>query len=589
MQQIGPYQVRSKLGEGQMARVYLVAESPNTPREQLYALKVLKNDMTPKDAAALEREAQVLKRLDSDFIVHVYRYQKIEQGVDTVHCILMEYVPGSNLYWEIQDKKQLSPANVIRIAWQVCKALEHAHAKEIIHRDIKPQNIIVQKGNLIKVCDFGIAVIASTSLSSMSHVQGTPYYLSPEQARGEQGDPRSDIYSLGVVMYHMLAGEPPFGGIDPSVVLDKQRNEEPARIETKRSGTPVDLARVVHKALEKNPKARFQTATEMAERLESLAVQRGILLPEMPQPSRMAAFRAIFLDWDIRRIRDTLTNLGASAIQWVMGLVLVGVLAVLGWNSYAGGNSLDGGTPTSAPNQGPTSAAIVPTSAPTVTPTRTPEPTNTPTPKPTSTNTPTPSITPSPTHTPEPPTATTPPPTPTPLPVQGADLGDSNISVVLADYRFLPANDSNDGAIWLKMVVTNWTDQTMQLSYDLLSFTGVDDQGTQYGEYYYEVNKRQQTAPFCAPLGGGGVSISPDFTLSAGASDVSDSSTYQGRFVYLTKDRTYNHRVEGGCELKYKVDINVNWIDVTLPQIKYRVNNGKLVTLSNIKWHLLRK
>lgn len=592
--QIGPYHIQEKLGEGRMAIVYRAVENPGTAQEHTYALKVLRHDMAAEDAKELEREAEILKRLDSEFIVRVFGYRQYAERLNTSHCIVMEYVSGTDLYKVIRARQRLAIGEVIRYAWQMCQALDHAHAKKIIHRDIKPQNIIVQDSGVLKVCDFGIAQIVSTSMASLTNVEGTPAYISPEQARRERADERSDIYSLGVVMYHMLTGNVPFTGIDPTVVLNAHLTDEPERVEQKRRDTPQELARIVHKALEKNPKARFQTAREMAERLESLAVQRGVSLPDVVHPSFLAALKSIFLDWDVRRLRDTVTNLGASTIQWLIGLVLVALLALVGLGSLVGGGN--GASPTSqAPSALPGSiVALALTDTPTPTATD-PPPTDTPTTTPTRTPTITltPSDTPTPSNTPEPPTPTPPPPSPTPRPTPapvGTQLGDGTAFLAIEDYRYTAEADPEDGAVWFKPRIGSLsTSDTIEVQIDYKSITAVDNEGTRYNEYWKEYGEYVTTGGFgCkGPLGQNEGLNYPE-TLSFRPGDSWAFDDYTDKVFYLTKDRTYNHRVAGGCDIRFRTNFNTEYVDVTIPQVRYRVGSGPVVTLRNLTWRLVR-
>lgn len=388
-QQIGPYRISEKLGEGRMARVFLATEASNTPRQRTIALKVLRPELIATEVEKLEREARLLKRFDSDFIVRIYGYEKYEQGLDIIHCIAMEYVPGEDLFKLLQKRQRLSIPETIQLSWQVCKALEQAHKIGIVHRDIKPHNIMVNGGH-VKVCDFELANIASTSMASMTNIQGTPAYLSPEQSRGEKGDARSDLYSLGVVMYHMLSGRQPFTGVDTSVVIDGHRNKVPQRITNFRADIPEELAFIVHKALEKNVKDRYQSAEEMAARLEALAVRAGIALPNPTKPTLRATLRSVLFDWDAERVRDTVTNLGASAIQGILVILVAAVAGVLGFTWFTGENNPPASPPATPASTSPAIAvnpsvtgvasptvAAPPTNPPPspVTPTITPQPT----------------------------------------------------------------------------------------------------------------------------------------------------------------------------------------------------------------------
>lgn len=204
---------------------------------------------------ALSRRPQAAAGLSSPYIVGVYDWGK---DGDTYY-IVMEYLRGTDLKSGIKSHGALDPKKVAQIGSQISSALSVAHKHEIIHRDIKPQNIMVLPDGNIKVMDFGIARAKNSHLTQDNNVLGTAHYVSPEQTRGQDLGPTSDIYSLGVVMYECATGRVPFDGDDAISVALKQVNELPVPPSQVNSGVDADLERIILKCMEKDPANRFQT------------------------------------------------------------------------------------------------------------------------------------------------------------------------------------------------------------------------------------------------------------------------------------------------------------------------------------------
>jgi serine/threonine-protein kinase len=270
---LGDYQMLRRLGRGGMAEVYL-AEQVSLRRQ--VAFKVLRSSLAG-DAAYIRRfhhEAQAAANL-----VHANIVQIHEVGcIDGVHFIAQEYVAGQNLRQLLTrlskgvDARQA--ANIIR---QAAAALHKAAEQNIIHRDIKPENIMISTSGEVKVADFGLARIAqggeALNLTQVGMTMGTPLYMSPEQVEGKPVDPRSDIYSLGVTCYHMLAGRPPFDGDTALAVALQHLRNEPKRLEGLRPDLPDGLCRVVHKMLAKKPEERYQRAVDLLRDLKGLQIE----------------------------------------------------------------------------------------------------------------------------------------------------------------------------------------------------------------------------------------------------------------------------------------------------------------------------
>ena len=227
--------------------------------DRTVAVKLLPAEMASDDRAAdrLQREARSAARLNHPRIVSVF-----DAGVtDGTPFLVMEHVEGRTLAEELRAEGRLPPERAATIAAGIAEALAAAHAAGAVHRDVKPSNVMLTNGDDVKVMDFGIARAGEEdTITHPSVVVGSAPYLSPEQARGEAADPRSDVYGLGVVLYEMLAGRPPFEAESPVAVAFKHLEERPAPPSSHEPGIPPDLDRVVLRALAKDPADRFGSA-----------------------------------------------------------------------------------------------------------------------------------------------------------------------------------------------------------------------------------------------------------------------------------------------------------------------------------------
>ncbi len=260
----GRYEIKKQVGTGGMADVYMAIDRL---LGRTVAVKVLHPQFS-RDPVYVERfrqEAQAAANISHQNIVNVHDW-----GVEgELHYIVMEYVEGKNLKDIILDSAPLMPERAVEIAISICMALEAAHSHRIVHRDIKPQNVIVTKDNQIKVMDFGIArTSGGSSITQTGTIIGTAQYISPEQAQGRSADPRSDLYSLGIVLYEMLTGKVPFDGETPVAIAYKHVREDPLPPSMLNPDISPELEAIVLKALAKNPQNRYQNATEMRADLE---------------------------------------------------------------------------------------------------------------------------------------------------------------------------------------------------------------------------------------------------------------------------------------------------------------------------------
>ena len=267
---LGDFRVERLLGRGGMGEVYLARQiSLNRP----VALKVLRPDLLTKPTylSRFEAEATAVAKLNHPNIVHVYMLGDFEQ----TRFIAMEYVQGSNLRDYLAKKGALDLPLALSIMKQTGVAIGAAGELGLIHRDIKPENILLTKKGQAKIADFGLCRDQDANqlhLTQPGVTMGTPLYMSPEQAQGHKLDHRSDLYSLGVTYYHMLAGEPPFRADSPLAVALKHIKDTPVSLAVHRPDLPPDLVRLVMKLMAKPLEERYQSAAEM---LRDLAKIRG--------------------------------------------------------------------------------------------------------------------------------------------------------------------------------------------------------------------------------------------------------------------------------------------------------------------------
>ena len=278
LQQLGPYQVVAKIGKGGMGDVYLAED---TRLRRKVALKLLPVELTNRKELLrrFELEALAASATNHPNIITIYEIGKIEE----THFIAAEYVEGRTLR-ELVAERRLELSLALDVAVQVASALAAAHAAGVHHRDIKPENIMVRPDGLVKVLDFGLAKQAKTPSLPTSPgattvvevhtapgmVMGTPQYLSPEQARGLEVDYRTDIFSLGVVLYEMLAGRAPFAADELIELMASIAHREPEPIKKLAPEIPARLEQIINRALRKDRQQRYQSANEFLVELKDL-------------------------------------------------------------------------------------------------------------------------------------------------------------------------------------------------------------------------------------------------------------------------------------------------------------------------------
>lgn len=281
---IGRYEVLRELGRGGMATVYL-ARDPAFRRR--VAVKVLPPGFahTPEFRARFEREAQVIAALEHPYIVPVYDFgEDPETGQP---FLVMRYMPGGTLVDRIAGRP-MSLAHVVPIIQRLAEALEEAHSQSIIHRDLKPANVMFDARDQAFLSDFGLAKMFDNNSTAitLTGVMGTPAYMSPEQALGEDLDGRSDVYALGVVLYEMLTGRQPYEAKTPAAMMIKHVTVITPLVDTERLNLPVDCNQVLAAALAKNRDERYRTPMALAEAVVALAPSGRMRKPKPLPPHR---------------------------------------------------------------------------------------------------------------------------------------------------------------------------------------------------------------------------------------------------------------------------------------------------------------
>jgi eukaryotic-like serine/threonine-protein kinase len=278
------YEIGGVLGRGGMAEVHR-GRDLRLGRE--VAVKVLRSDLArdPSFQVRFRREAQASASLNHPAIVAVYDTGEDRTATGATPYIVMEYVEGETLRDVLRREGRLSPERAMSLSADICGALDFSHRNGIVHRDVKPGNVMITPQGTVKVMDFGIARAVSDSAATMTStaaVIGTAQYLSPEQARGESVDARSDVYSLGCMLYELVTGAPPFTGDSPVAVAYQHVREDPKLPSSINPAIPAELDAILLKSMSKNPANRYQSAAEMRnDLLRALAGQRVEATPVM--------------------------------------------------------------------------------------------------------------------------------------------------------------------------------------------------------------------------------------------------------------------------------------------------------------------
>jgi len=260
MEKIGKYDITGMLGKGAMGIVYKALD-PDINRE--VAIKIIRFDLVSEESDKEEvmerfmREAQAAGKLTHPNIITIY---DVGREGDMTY-IVMQYIKGRSLQKMVSSGEKISTQEVIQLMDQLCSALDYAHNNGIVHRDIKPANILMDKEGKPFIVDFGVARIETSTLTEAGTTIGTPSYMSPEQVMGKKVDRRSDIFSLGSILYELLTGRRAFLAQSITTVIYKIINEEPPALSEVKKGLPGSFEQVISKALAKDPDDRYSTCT----------------------------------------------------------------------------------------------------------------------------------------------------------------------------------------------------------------------------------------------------------------------------------------------------------------------------------------
>ncbi|MBP3313592.1 MAG: Stk1 family PASTA domain-containing Ser/Thr kinase [Oscillospiraceae bacterium] len=279
----GRYEIQEVIGNGGMAVVYkALCHRLNRP----VAVKILKDDLSRDEEfrRRFHAESQAVAMMSHPNIVSVYDVSESE-GAD---YIVMELIDGISLKQYMEQKGVLNWRETLHFATQICKALEHAHGRGIIHRDIKPHNIMILKDGSVKVADFGIAHIGASQTTLTSEALGSVHYISPEQARGGKMDFRADLYSLGVVMYEMLTGRPPFDGETPVSIAIQHFNATATPPRALNPSVPEGLEQITLRAMEPDLAKRYPSASQMLQDMEAFRQNPMMIFGESKEVTPVA-------------------------------------------------------------------------------------------------------------------------------------------------------------------------------------------------------------------------------------------------------------------------------------------------------------
>lgn len=283
------YEITRMLGHGGMSRVYLARDLSN---QQTVVLKFPNDDLIGNVGVfeRYKRESEIGNRINHPHVQHMLNMGEKRSE----EYLVMEYIEGKTLreVLEEQDGKPLPTTEAIGLTVQICDALTYCHEHGVFHRDIKPENIMVQKDGSIKLIDFGVALLAGArrvTWRGLTGTVGTPDYMSPEQIRGERGTASSDVYAVGVILYELLCGHPPFEGENVFAVMNQHATQDPPPILDCRPDLPPALATVVMKAIRRDAEKRHKSMQDMWHELQYL--HEVVPVPYQPETPKQSTWR----------------------------------------------------------------------------------------------------------------------------------------------------------------------------------------------------------------------------------------------------------------------------------------------------------
>jgi len=315
----GRYEVIEELGKGGMGRVYKAFDQKI---KEIVALKLIHPEISVNEKA-IERFRNELKFARKVSHRNVCRMHDLgEEGY--MHFITMEYVDGENLKGFIRRAGQLTPGKAVSVAKQVCEGLAEAHRQGLVHRDLKPQNIMIDREGNARIMDFGIARFSEAEgLTGSGVMIGTPEYMSPEQAELKEVDKRADIYSLGIILYEMVAGKVPFEGETPLTIIIKHKSERARNPQELNPHLPGEMTKLIFKCLEKEREKRYQSAEEVLKDLT--LVEQGL-----PTAERAMAKKALAASKEI-----TVTFRFEKVVLPVLAFAILAIVALFIWNPFS--------------------------------------------------------------------------------------------------------------------------------------------------------------------------------------------------------------------------------------------------------------
>ncbi len=352
----GRYELDGIVGRGGMAEVF---RARDIRLDRIVAVKTLRDDLARDQTfqARFRREAQSAASLNHPSIVAVYDTGEDMVGHTPVPYIVMEYVDGRTLRDLLRDDRRLLPERALEITDGVLRALDYSHRNGIVHRDIKPGNVMLTRAGDVKVMDFGIARAVSDAQATMTQtaqVIGTAQYLSPEQARGERVDARSDLYSTGCLLYELLVGRPPFTGDSPVAIAYQHVRENPVPPSRLDPEIPPWADSIVLKAMAKDPADRYQSAAEMRADIQRALQGMPVAAPtrfdayqgtrRMGQATQMAGPTNAIPAYDYGREDEAETGGGRKKWPWIVAAlvaiaIIAGLVFAFNYISSSGGNN----------------------------------------------------------------------------------------------------------------------------------------------------------------------------------------------------------------------------------------------------------